>query len=110
MRNNLNRQDFIMTSSPDAFGLGNSGKILSLNPLRIPEVLMPGILGLDTSHNITFIKTFNNPAAGPGLVQLRIDSVFSGATATLSKVLAGFKAVLKIFRKLELSLSTQLKN
>ena len=99
-----------MTSSPAAFGLGYSGKILSLNPLQKEEVLMPGILGLDTSHTVTFIKTFNNPAAGPGLVQLRIDSVFSGATATLSKVLAGFKAVLKIFRKLELSLSTQLKN
>jgi len=66
MKNNFNRRDFIKTAAVTGVGLGMTGSISSLygktNPQNAKRV---GIIGLDTSHSIAFVKALNAASPDP---------------------------------------------
>lgn len=65
MKINLNRREFLKTSSAGTIGLGIAGRVSSLykddKNLQAGKI---GIIGLDTSHSTAFTKALNDPAAG----------------------------------------------
>lgn len=65
MKNNLNRRDFIKTSSAGTLGLGIAASVSSLYGESNSQLKKIGIIGLDTSHSTAFTKALNDPAAGP---------------------------------------------
>jgi predicted dehydrogenase len=65
MKSNLNRREFIKTSSAGTIGLGLSGSLISVSPGINLQSNRVGIIGLDTSHSTAFTKALNDPLAGP---------------------------------------------
>lgn len=65
MKKNLNRREFIRTSSAGTLGLGIAGSVSSLYGESNSQLKRIGIIGLDTSHSTAFTKALNDPAAGP---------------------------------------------
>ena len=67
MKINLNRREFLKTTSAGTLGLGIAGRVSSLYEAdRSLQAGKIGIIGLDTSHSTAFTKALNDPAAGPG--------------------------------------------
>jgi hypothetical protein len=65
MKSNLNRREFIKTSSSGTIGLGLSGAFASAGFSNSIQYNRVGIIGLDTSHSTAFTRALNDPAAGP---------------------------------------------
>ena len=65
MIRNLNRRDFVKTAAIGGIGLGLAGNVISLFGKSSLAAGKVGIIGLDTSHSIAFIKALNSPDARP---------------------------------------------
>ena len=77
MKINLNRREFLKTTSAGTLGLGIAGRVSSLyeedSSLLAGKI---GIIGLDTSHSIAFTKALNDPVAGPEFAGYKVVAAY----------------------------------
>lgn len=74
MNNKLNRRSFVKTAALGGVGLGTTGSFNAFGE-NAPRGRV-GIIGLDTSHSIAYVKALNAPDAKPELLGFKVVAAY----------------------------------
>jgi predicted dehydrogenase len=100
MKNSFSRREFVRTSAIAGAGLASLSSVVSVSMNNnLAEGTRVGIIGLDTSHCITFTKVLNDPKAGPEFAGYKVVAAYptSGSSDLPSSInrLAGLTEQVK---------------